>query len=296
MSNTIKVGFCIAYDWYLLHHALPLIYTSADQICLSLDKNRVSWSGAKFHIDDQAFRLFVNQIDVDNKIQILEEDYCIPSLTPGQNEVRQRNHMATRMGIGGWHIQLDCDEYFSDFPGFVSYLNNLSERDRIRTNICCPLLTLFKKTDKGYLYIEPKSASQVEFIQIATQQPHYEFGRRNGDFNIYTKYDIVHQSWARSEEEIKSKLSNWGHSRDFDGAQYFETWKAVDQINYASLRDFHPIQPALWPSLSFTPEKNIDDFLQKFKWQSFPYSPLRLKIKNSRLLAKLKKLVSLITT
>lgn len=292
--NDIKVGFCVAYDWYLLRHALPLVYEASDLICLSVDKDRISWSGEKFEIDEPAFRMFVSQMDIDRKIIILEEDFHVPNLTAGQNEVRQRNRMAEFMGYGGWHIQLDCDEYFTDFQGFVSYLKKLGKRDTIRTNICCPLLTLYQRTIDGFLYINPKTSKQVEFIQIATQQPNYEFGRRNGDFNIYTAFGIIHQSWARSEEEIRLKISSWGHQRDFDSAKYFEIWKAVDETNYQLLKNFHPIEPTVWPSLSFVPAKDISNFMQKFSWQSFPYSTWQLWIKNNRLLSKVKKFAKLV--
>jgi hypothetical protein len=294
MNNTIKVGFCIAYDWYLLRYALPLVYERADQICLSLDKDRISWTGKKFKLDESAFQLFVREVDHYKKIQIQEEDFHLPALTAGQNEVRQRNRMAEYLGKGGWHIQLDCDEYFSNFSEFVSYLENLPERDRHRTSICCPLLTLFRKTENGYLYVLPASVDNVEYIQIATQEPHYEFGRRNGDFNIQTNFGIIHQSWARSDEEIKLKLSSWGHRQDFDGEKYFEMWKSVDQNNYATLQNFHPIQPNVWQALSFASAKDISGFIQNYDWRSFPSSTAQLRQKNSRILAKFWKIISLI--
>lgn len=287
MSNVIKIGFCIAYDWYFLRYALPLVYESANLICLSLDKDRISWSGEKFVIDESAFHSFVARIDTAKKIKILEEDFHVPELTAGQNEVRQRNKMAESMGIGGWHIQLDCDEYFQQFPGFVSYLKNLPQQARSKTNICCPLLTLYRQVEGGFLYISPQSAEQVEFIQIATQQPRYEFGRRNGDFNIYTSFNIIHQSWARSEDEIKLKLSSWGHINDFDGARYFEMWKSVGLHNFESLRDLHPIQPAQWPLLKFSAGKSIPEFMSDFEMPAFPLSNVQLWLKNNRHLARL---------
>lgn len=44
----IKVGFCVAYDWNLLHVSIPKIYDDADVICLSIDKNRRSWAGLRY--------------------------------------------------------------------------------------------------------------------------------------------------------------------------------------------------------------------------------------------------------
>src|SRR6478609_4788130 len=118
MKDKIKVGFCIAYDWYLLEYSLPLIYDASDTICLSIDANRTSWSGLKYSFDEEGFHALINRIDAKRKIQSLEENFHNASLTPMQNEIRQRNRMADFMGEGGWHIQLDCDEYFIDYEGF----------------------------------------------------------------------------------------------------------------------------------------------------------------------------------
>src|SRR4051812_40490040 len=126
MEQQIKVGFCVAYDWYLLKNALPSIYASADLICLSIDSDRISWSGHPFAFDDDAFRAFVAEIDVQRKIVVFEDRFCIEGLTPMQNEVRQRNLVAAFVGMDGWHIQLDCDEYFLDFEQFVRYLRSFS--------------------------------------------------------------------------------------------------------------------------------------------------------------------------
>ena len=71
MSNPkIKVGFCVAYDWLLLKNSIPRIYANADEICLSIDKNRTSWSGKKYDFDEADFRNFITQIDKNNKIKL----------------------------------------------------------------------------------------------------------------------------------------------------------------------------------------------------------------------------------
>ena len=39
----------------------------------------------------------------------------IEGMQPMELETRQRNMMAEKMGSGGWHIQMDGDEYAYDF-------------------------------------------------------------------------------------------------------------------------------------------------------------------------------------
>lgn len=290
----IKVGFCVAYDWELLRYALPAVYTYADVICLSLDVNLRSWSGKKFSFDKTAFRKFVSEIDTRKKIGIYEDDFSLPDLSPAANEVRQRNLIGKFLGEGGWHIQLDCDEYFLDFGNFVKYLDSLSSR-KDKINVMCPLITLFKKTSDGYLMIQPGDESEFEYAPIATRFPLYEFGRKNGYFNIYTNFAIVHQSWARSREEIVSKLQHWGHSKDFDPNRYIELWDRLNDSNYLELRNFHPIRSELWPALKLlraTDETHLLELLNKIP--VVKRSALVLAWKNSKIVSRAGKLASLI--
>jgi hypothetical protein len=294
MSNEIKVGFCVAYDWYFLHHALPLIYSGADKIVLSLDNSKISWSNNQFDFDETAFRDFIKAIDKQNKIECFESDFHLSQLSPMENEVRQRNMMAEKLGSGGWHIQLDCDEYFIDFDRFVSYLKNLRIKEDRKVNICCTWVTLFKQITDGFLYILPGAKQKIEFIQVATNCPDYKYGRRNGHFNIYTNFSIIHQSWARRESEIKDKLNNWGHKNDFNADEYLLTWRSLTLENYNTLYNFHPTEPDVWHALDYVKGKSVLDFAQKFDATHFRLPYFKLKAKNSRLLSGAKQLLNII--
>jgi len=286
----IKVGFCVAYDWYLLQHSIPLIYEQADIICLSVDAERKSWAGNPFSWDEAGFRALVKQLDPQGKIDVYEDDFHLPGLAPMQNEVRQRKMIAERMGAGGWHIQLDTDEFFINFAGFVQHLHSL--RPKRQLNVVCPWITLYKQDTEGFYYVKPTTLENTEFIQIATLWPHYEYGRRNGYFNIYTDFAILHLSWARSKEEIWEKLNNWGHKNDFDVPQYFKRWESLDTANYREYRDFHHIQPAIWPQLGFIKAVSVEELMAKAKTeQLLPLSAAKLRLKNSIWVSRLKKIL-----
>jgi hypothetical protein len=291
MSDEIKVGFCVAYDWHFLQYALPLIYKSSDQICLSLDKDRISWSGNSYFFDEVAFKKLIGQIDVDNKISVLEENYHLPELTPMQNEVRQRNSIANHLGKGGWHLQLDCDEFFLKFNEFSDYLKSLPSSKTKKSNVCCQWIILYKQLQYGFLYVDPGQKKNVEFMQIATKEPFYEYGRRNGNFNIDTNFKIVHQSWARDDKEIKEKIFNWGHSDDFDRDQYFDQWCSLNETNYQHFKNFHPLQPSVWFRLGFVECSDIAELMEKIILQPFPsFSSSELFYKNSRFFSRLRAL------
>lgn len=248
--SQIKISFCVAYDWYLLAYSLPLVYEDADEICLAIDKDRISWSGNAFEFDESAFRNLIASIDTHQKIRVYEDDFHLPELSPMQNEVRQRKMMAEFLGAPqakAWYLQLDADEYFLDFKGFVYYLRQFNPKRPI--NVCCPWMTLYKRIDEGFLMVKPDDFNQVEFIPIATNVPNYEHGRRNGYFNHYTDFSILHQSWARTAEEVWQKLNNWGHRYDSDIHSYFKLWANASILNFKEYKDFNQVNPPLWPRL-----------------------------------------------
>lgn len=284
----IKVGFCVAYDWQLLAYSIPPIYQHADFICLSLDRDRISWSGNSFTWDEQGFKELLQEIDPQNKIKLLEEDYHISTLSPMENEVRQRNCIADFMGEGGWHIQLDTDEFFLNFEGFVQYLQTVQPGRKL--NVSCPWITLYKQIEDGFFYVKPDRYKQVEFIQIATLHPHYEYGRRNGYFNLHTDFALLHLSWSRTEQEIAEKLNNWGHKNDFDTAHYFKLWQETNKYNYIERKNFHHIHPKIWPRLAFLPADSIASLLTKPQaLLKLPIRPWKLKVENSIWVSRFKK-------
>lgn len=114
----IKIGFLISYDYQMLKTSLPLVYASADEIFLAIDYKRRTWSGNSFEISDDFFS-WIEIFDKDKKIHIYEDDFYDPSLSVKDNDTRERNMLGIRMGSGGWHLQVDSDEYFVDFSMFV---------------------------------------------------------------------------------------------------------------------------------------------------------------------------------
>jgi hypothetical protein len=295
-GSKIKVSFCVAYDWGFLQHSLPLIYKDSDEICLAIDIDRISWTGNKFAFDEIGFKNLIESIDTDKKIKVYQDDFHLSNLSPMGNEVRQRKLMSEFLGSKeGWHLQLDSDEYFLNFEGFVHYIKTLNPRRAI--NVCCPLITLFKNSDEGFLYIKNKGLEKQDIIAIATNKPEYNTGRRNGHFNIIAPFPIVHQSWARSEKEILQKINNWGHRSDFDVEQYFEFWKDLDVNNFGTIQNFHPIKPTEWQSLAFLPASNIKELIQLLKNKDvLCISKWELNMANSIHISRFRKLIRLIVS
>lgn len=254
-QNLIKVGFLVSYDYEYMKTALPLVYNYADTITLAIDKNRETWSGERFEIDPSFFD-WVKEIDRDNKIQIYEDSFHVEGLSTIECDTRERNMLSQFMEEGGWHIQIDSDEYFLDFEGFISYLRTLDISKP--TEIHAELITLYQKDDSGYFYTDsnetfPLATNVVNDYRLVRKTVH--------GTPLYTKFKLLHQSWARSEEEIIFKLKSWGHKNDFDVDAYFQFWKAVNRHTYKYVRSFHPLDGWIWQTLEYIPSLNMNEVI-----------------------------------
>ncbi len=264
-QSGIKVGMCVAYDWEKLRHSLPPIYSTADRICLSLDRDRRTWAGKPFQFDDTGFRDLIAGIDVDRKIDIYEDDFHSPALSPMENDTHQRQLMAQRLGNGGWHVQIDVDEYFIDFRGFAAKLHALDRQPGPRSRPYCvhaDWIPLFKRVDSGYLYVD-FGTRKPEQAPIATNAPQYTECRMTGGKSLQTRSRVIHDTWARGETDLRQKLDNWGHTHDFDVNSYLNLWRSLDAHNYQYIRNFHPLYKHNWPSLELCPANNIEALIEQ---------------------------------
>ncbi|KAF2511335.1 hypothetical protein [Flavobacterium foetidum] len=271
----IKVGFLVSYDFKYLYKSIPLVYDASDLIVLAVDKDRLTWSGNSLFIDP-AFFDWVREFDVLNKIIIYEDSFYIAENTPSENDTRERNLLARAMGAGGWHIQIDSDEYFNDFCGFISFLKDnkhyLNNPEKNPVEIHVQWITLFKKVEGGFLYIK----DSLDAIEVATNYPKYKYMRATRHSKkIITKFILLHQSWARDDEEIYTKITNWSHRDDSDNEAFYEFWKSISLDNYKQFTNFHENDPTKWKSLDFIPENEIDSL----KINISNYQLFKLKIK-----------------
>ncbi|WP_281234392.1 hypothetical protein [Flavobacterium gelatinilyticum] len=245
----IQVGFLVSYDYELLKIAIPQIYRDSDSIFLAIDKERKTWKGETFVIQNEFFD-WLKSIDVDSKIQLVEENFYHPELTSMQCEVQERKILAERMGIGNWLIQLDADEYFLDFKGFVKYLKSknhyLNNPEKKQIQISPYLINMYKRVDGGILYVEKPTK-----IMVATNYPSYKVGRQTRKRIIYYKGLVLHECISRTKEELEMKFNNWGHDTDINKQEFLQKWETVNESNYKSMRNFFYIEPEKWKKLAF---------------------------------------------
>jgi hypothetical protein len=101
-------------------------------------------------------------------------------------------------------------------------------------------------------------------MPFATNKPEYLNARRNSHFNVISPFFVLHETWARGEEELLNKINSWGHDNDFASKEsYFNFWKILDEHNYIYVKDFHPLRSATWQKLGFIPELAVESAI---KW------------------------------
>lgn len=258
----IHVGFLLSYDYEKLKLSIPPVYKAADKIFIAEDMNKKTWSGNEFVID-KSFYAWLEEFDVDNKIEFYRDNFYIPELTAIENDTRERHLLSLKMGIGNWLIQIDSDEYFADFESFVSNLRKydhyLDNPEKNKIQFAGFWIIIYKYTEKGILYVnKPMKAI------FATNYPNYKYARRTNERTVYFDNLVLHESIARTEEELRYKLKNWGHNEEVNSG-FMKKWITVDETNYDKFENFYYIEPKRWKKLDYLPTRQISEVKCKIK-------------------------------
>lgn len=252
----IHVGFLLSYDYEKLKLSIPPVYNSADKIFIAEDSNKITWSGNHFDVDE-TFYQWIKEFDVDNKIEFYRDNFYIPELTAIENDTRERHLLSLKMGIGNWLIQVDSDEYFINFESFVSnlkkYNHYLDDPENNKVQFACFWLIIYKYTQEGILYVDKPMKSI-----FATNYPNYKCARRTNERTIYFDNLVLHESIARTEEQLRYKLKNWGHNNEVDKG-FLKKWKMIDETNYNQHEDFYYINPKRWKKLDYIKTRKIKE-------------------------------------
>ncbi|MEJ5359914.1 MAG: hypothetical protein WHT06_14740 [Desulfobacterales bacterium] len=264
MKGNVKAGFLVSYDWDLLRYSLPAVYLDVDRIFVSFDSKGCTWSGNRFFFDRVEFSKFINRLDHQNKIVFHQGDFFDPLKSPMENETWQRNQLASFMGPVGWHLQLDADEYILNCKDFIAYLSRIPVIKDTPFTVFASWIPIIKQAPEGFYLVRfPKG--RYESFPLAFQNPRFSVARRTGFQNRLSGCLVFHQTLARSPEEVKRKLMNWGHAADFDGEALYRTWQSITHKNYREFKNFHPVVPRLWPELELVPVATIPELMATYR-------------------------------
>lgn len=253
----IHVGFLLSYDYENLKKAIPPVYEAADAIFIAEDIEYRTWSGERFEVSP-SFYEWLREFDTQKKIQIYNDHFYLPELSAIENDTRERTLLSEKMGLGNWLVQVDADEYFIDFQAFVKSLRKydrfLEKPEKTPIQIAGFLINMYKYTEEGLLYVD-----QPTKVLLATNYPKYTFARQNRKRIVYVDHLLMHECISRNEMDLMTKLTNWGHSKDFDIEKYVEKWRSVNKENYKEMQDFFYLQPEGWKTLDYIGTKNMEE-------------------------------------
>lgn len=253
----IHVGFLLSYDYEKLKTALPLVYDHSDRIFIAQDENFRTWSGNEFHVDESFFS-WLKAIDTQNKIEIYKDNFYRPELNAIQNDTRERYMLSLKMGIGNWLIQIDSDEYILDFENFVKKLRKydkfLENPKKNPIQISGFHVDVYKYLEDGILYVKDTCK-----VLLATNYPNYKLARQSYERVIYVNTIVFHESLARTEKDLQTKLNNWGHTHELN-TTFLDKWNRANSSNYNEIKDVFYLNGKQWSSLGFVKGNNLQDF------------------------------------
>jgi hypothetical protein len=90
---------------------------------------------------------------------------------------------------------------------------------------------------------------QIDADEILLNGAQFTAARATPQQGVLSPLHLLHFSWGRSPEQLRQKLANWGHARDFDVAGFFAFWESITLENFTQARDFHPLNGRTWRSL-----------------------------------------------
>jgi len=231
----------LAYDWKYAFSAIRSYYAIADEIILGIDRDRISWSGKPFVFDDQALAAFIADVDQAGKIRVIEGNYH-GAHWPMANDTGERRELGLACRPGNWVVQIDSDEILLNAGVFKTFMDGLGQD-------CCVRglwLPVYKIVGNKALVV----AGRAEKTSVATRSPQrYKLSRDTDQAQVDSPLHMLHLTWGRTEEELRQKLTNWSHSRDFDSAAAVNLWRSVTLENYQQLRNLHPMDGPNWPYL-----------------------------------------------
>ena len=232
----------LAYDYRYAFAAIGSYYELADEIILGLDRDRLTWMRQAFTIDMDEVHAFIAALDKERKIRIVEGDFHAAD-HPMANDALERSALSVQAAPGNWVVQIDADEILLNGAQFKAWLLQNDPREH---NVFGRWVSVFKMFGNQALVIDPSQ----EVVPVATMlRAQYTAARATPQQGVLSPLHLLHFSWGRSPEQLRQKLANWGHARDFDVAGFFAFWESITLENFTQARDFHPLNGRTWRSL-----------------------------------------------
>lgn len=197
----------------------------------------------------------------DEFITHLKNTYnVIPIFGHWDTEEQMRNDALVRATDDGFDIMFiqDADEFIYSGSyvelkghdgydvGFVPWVTHWKKWGNV-------LINSSGNVDVGYPQFLVNLNSGVRFRDKRNLQSGFLEKR------IDLKYKIQHGSYVLTDRQVKEKISNWGHSNDFDTERWYnDVW-----MNETS-ENLHPVNPSAWKTYRYMGDDSLP--LELLNW------------------------------
>lgn len=257
----------ISYDASYLPESICKYYNYVDEIILGLDIDRISWNKNSFSFDEEALWEALKEIDVDNKIEVVEDNFHKLDKAI-DNDNAQRNALKEHCSTD-WIVSIDADEYLLNAKDFFVNYCPLVEPYYKTKDILLTWATPYKTIDDTTLVIVNEDYSP--FLSetqgfMTSKDSTYNYARwteKSGSGNLMSPLVALHYSLCRNEKELHTKINNTGHADIADTDPFFSIWQQVTLDNYKELHNFKTsgLGQAQWPRLLAVKTEQLESFI-----------------------------------
>jgi len=255
-------------------------YDLVEEMVISYDENGKGWTGAPIPVDECIERL--KAVDKDKKMRFVPGNFARLDHDPMENDTYQRQCALDAASSGAdWVIEVDADEVLPNPGALIRMLDYAAEREIPLVE--WPMRVFFHRLSDGR-FLEVCTRTRTERYEypgpIAARPGSRCIGARcaEGRFlrpvvvgdrqspqvratpgpnevrveNLAMEDAILHFSWARSAEDVKTKVASWSHNEGLKSWFFYNLcWKSAPRM-WRWHRNFHPFVRGLWPRLKPT--------------------------------------------
>jgi hypothetical protein len=268
-------AYILASDPNWIEESVQSYYSAIEKLYVSYDVDGMSWSRTDVSERILEARTRLKKIDTQNKIVEVSGAYSRFE-NPQICELNQRRDALNAASEGvDWVFQIDTDEIVPNIRKIISILSGLPQNIKA---VYWPMRSFYNVTKDGRFlevcnrfggsHAEYPGAIALRAGTILDDMRHVY----NSDEHIYipllkwpprawkgaswhhyvtARNAILHISWVRSPEALKSKINAWGHSDQIDVVEAYDNWANASE-NWRSMRNFHPMYAHSWPRLKLT--------------------------------------------
>jgi hypothetical protein len=267
----------ISYDANrFLSKSIERYYNYVDEIVLGIDKDRMTWSGNSFSIDEEALWKELSQIDGDGKISIIEEDFH-QSQVAIENDNYERNFLKAQC-TNDWIFSFDADEMLVNVKAFFYDFCPIVEPYFDKVDICMTWATPYKvvsdEEGKSQTLVIANPDDTPFFGEnqgvVTSKDSTFTYARWTdksgaGANRVMSPLVALHWSLCRPDKELHEKIHNIGHSDLVEKDPFYQIWSQVTWDNYHELENFKTsgLGQAQWPKLFAVPSEHVEDYIKQ---------------------------------